>query len=149
MNGRLIVHLKDEHTMETWSAFLVLDTDVTDFNSYDGEVNTKTGKSFKITPKAWNAEIKEGQRRMIGFTFKWPQDTNTPKLVALTVNGIPYTCIEGGMYTLYYFSTTYIQNYKHSQSSDIRNRFCDFCWQTCAGARWSENKDDKNLMAFI
>ena len=101
MNGRLIVHLKEEHTMETWSAFLVLDTDVTDFNSYDGEVNTKTGKSFKITPKGWNAEVKEGQRRMIGFTFKWPQDTKTPKLVALTVNGIPYTCVEGGMY---YFS---------------------------------------------
>merc|ERR1712079_399788 len=96
MNGRLIVHLKEEHTMETWSAFLVLDTDVTDFNSYDGEVNTKTGKSFKITPKGWNAEVKEGQRRMIGFTFKWPQDTKTPKLVALTVNGIPYTCVEGG-----------------------------------------------------
>ena len=35
---------------------------------------------------------------MIGFSFKWPQDTKTPKLVALTVNGIPYTCIEGGMY---------------------------------------------------
>ena len=40
MNGRLIVHLKDEHTMGTWSAFLVLDTDVTDFNAPDGEVST-------------------------------------------------------------------------------------------------------------
>ena len=32
---------------------------------------------------------------MIGFGFKWKQNTATPKLVALTVNGIPYTCIEG------------------------------------------------------
>ena len=63
---------------------------------------------------------------MIGFSFKWPSDTKTPKLVALTVNGIPYTCIEGGMY--YYFSIC-IQNHKYSQSSEISNRFCDFCFE--------------------
>merc|ERR1712038_1663715 len=54
-----------------------------------------TGKTFKISPKAWNGEGKKGQEKMIGFGFKWKQNTATPKLVALTVNGIPYTCIEG------------------------------------------------------
>ena len=48
MNGRLIVHLKDEHTMGTWSAFLVLDTDVTDFNAPDGEVSTTLFKNKKF-----------------------------------------------------------------------------------------------------
>lgn len=78
--------------MPTWSAFLVLDSDVTDFVSYDGEVSTSEGKTFKISPKQWNGECKEGQERHIGFQFKWPQDSGEPKLVALTVNGIPYTC---------------------------------------------------------
>ena len=48
MNGRLKVHLKEEHDMPNWSAFLVLDREVTDFTSYDGEVNTNEGKTFKI-----------------------------------------------------------------------------------------------------
>ena len=48
MNGRLKVHLKEEPTMPTWSAFVVLDTDVENFVSYDGEVSTSEGKTFKI-----------------------------------------------------------------------------------------------------
>ena len=48
MNGRLKVHLKEEPSMPTWSAFVVLDTDVENFVSYDGEVNTSEGKTFKI-----------------------------------------------------------------------------------------------------
>ena len=79
--------------MSTWSAFLVFDREVESFNCYDGKVVDTTSKSaFKVTPLGWNAESKSGIQRQIGVSVKWPQNTPEPKLISLTVNGIPYTC---------------------------------------------------------
>ena len=43
-------------------------------------------------PLAWNGNSKAGAQRQIGVSVKWPQNTPEPKLMSLTVNGIPYTC---------------------------------------------------------
>ena len=90
-----MVHSKDEGNSETWSVFLVFDRNVTDFSCYDGIVDKTQGQSFKIEPKAWNAESKSGTERRIGFGLKWPQLSPEPKLMSLTINGVPYTCVEG------------------------------------------------------
>jgi len=93
LEGNILIHSKDEGEMSTWSAFLVFDREVESFNCYDGKVVDTTSKSaFKVTPLGWNAESKSGIQRQIGVSVKWPQNTPEPKLISLTVNGIPYTC---------------------------------------------------------
>ena len=78
--------------MDTWSAFLVFDREVEEFKCYDGDVDQSSGKTFKIKPKGWNAASKAGSRRQISVGIKWPQNGAEPKLVSMTVNGIPYDC---------------------------------------------------------
>merc|ERR1711935_75441 len=93
LEGNILIHSKDEGDMETWSAFLVFDREVDSFSCYDGELVDDDSKSaFKVTPLAWNGESKAGSQRQIGVSVKWPQNTPEPKLMSLTVNGIPYTC---------------------------------------------------------
>jgi len=93
LEGNILIHSKDEGDMDTWSAFLVFDRDVDSFSCYDGElVDTDSKSAFKVTPLGWNAESKAGSQRQIGVSVKWPQNTPEPKLLSLTVNGIPYTC---------------------------------------------------------
>ena len=41
-------------------------------------------------------KLKDGQARQIGISVKWKQNSPEPKLQSLTVNGIPYTCSNGG-----------------------------------------------------
>merc|ERR1711971_739923 len=93
LEGNILIHSKDEGDMDTWSAFLVFDREVDSFSCYDGElVDTDSKSAFKVTPLGWNAESKAGSQRQIGVSVKWPQNTPEPKLLSLTVNGIPYTC---------------------------------------------------------
>jgi len=93
LEGNILIHSKDEGDMETWSAFLVFDREVDSFSCYDGELVDDDSKSaFKVTPLAWNGNSKAGSQRQIGVSVKWPQNTPEPKLMSLTVNGIPYTC---------------------------------------------------------
>jgi len=93
LEGNILIHSKDEGDMETWSAFLVFDREVDSFSCYDGELVDDDSKSaFKVTPLAWNGNSKAGAQRQIGVSVKWPQNTPEPKLMSLTVNGIPYTC---------------------------------------------------------
>jgi len=97
LEGNVLIHTKDEGDMETWSAFFVFDREVDSFTSYDGEVvDTDTKAAFKVKPKGWNAKSKDGQARQIGISVKWKQNSPEPKLQSLTVNGIPYTCSNGG-----------------------------------------------------
>lgn len=95
LEGNVLVHTKDEPDMDSWSAFFVFDKDV-EFSCYDGIVDdgpTKR-KSFKVEPKGWNGESKAGSQRQIGFSARWDQNTAEPRLMSLTVNGVPYTCID-------------------------------------------------------
>ena len=78
--------------MDRWDVFLVFDKALEDFKCYDGDVKKTSEKTYKINPKGWNAASKAGSRRQIGVGLKWPQNSGEPKLVAMTVNGIPYTC---------------------------------------------------------
>ena len=94
-----MVHSKDEGDMSTWSAFMVFDKDLDSFKSYEGEVSGE-GKSFKVTPLGWNGESKAGSRRQISIAVRWPLGTAEPKLMSLTVNGVPYTCGDGEQSTV-------------------------------------------------
>merc|ERR1712226_1659572 len=96
LNGAILIHAKDEPDMDDWNVFLVFDKELEDFKCYDGEVDNASGKTFKIRPKAWNAASKAGSRRQIGIGIKWAQNSGEPKLKSMVVNGIPYTCGDGG-----------------------------------------------------
>jgi len=96
LEANVLIHTKDEGDMDTWSVFLVFDREVDTFTSYDGEVvDTDSKSAFKVKPKGWNAKSRAGSQRQIGISVKWPQNSPEPKLLSLTVNGIPYTCSNG------------------------------------------------------
>ena len=94
LEGNILVHDVDDPDMDTWSAFLVFDREISSFTCYDGEVSGEK-QSFKVTPKSWNGESKAGSKRQISISVKWDQNTPEPKLQSMSINGVPFTCLEG------------------------------------------------------
>merc|ERR1712241_55067 len=50
-------------------------------------------RTYKLSPKSWNAEVKEAAERTVSVQIKWPQGEAEPKIRNLYVNGVAYQCM--------------------------------------------------------
>ena len=80
LGGSILVKKKGVTALKTWTVVINLDKDVTSLSSYDAEAEKLDPRTYKLSPKSWNAEVKEAAERTVSVQIKWPQGEAEPKI---------------------------------------------------------------------
>ena len=80
LGGTILVKPKGEGAISSWTVVINLDKDVTKLTSYDADAEKLDPRTYKLSAKSWNAEVKENQERTVNVQINWPQGEAEPKI---------------------------------------------------------------------
>ena len=80
LGGSILVKKKGAGAISSWTVVINLDKDVTSLTSYDADAEKLDPRTYKLSAKAWNAEVKENAERTVNVQIKWPQGEAEPKI---------------------------------------------------------------------
>ena len=80
LGGTILVKKKGDGAITEWTVVMHLNKPVTSLTSYDADSIKLDNRTYKLSPKQWNKEVKENAERTVSVQIKWPQGEAEPKI---------------------------------------------------------------------
>ena len=80
LGGTILVKAKGDPAITEWTVVIHLNKEITSLTSYDADAEELDSRTYKLSPKNWNKEVKENAERTVNVQIKWPQGEAEPKL---------------------------------------------------------------------